>query len=560
MQQLFHLACRRGNVETVKNLLDKVDLEGVDAMNWKPLHYAAKFGNIEIVKILLNEKVDFMPYNKKNLLPIHYAIKNGHYDIFLLLFSTQNLKCEFEDKHILYYSIIFNQKRIFKFILLELLKSQFCKENLQIPYLLEEFLKSEIDNFSLLEKIDYHAFDLVRTNFHKIIYGCFKFHPMEMLFMKCGLDIAKIILSLGKKDIFICDLNDLIAVVKKFVTNDNVELIKLFMKHEIIDMSIFTRKIIGPPELLRLAVNKKSIKIIRFYLDSLKDKKCFNLGNYIGFIRKSSFADLIKLFIEYNLNLNDKSSIGASIVHYVCSKGDSESLKLLDGKVNFDAVDSIGKNILHYACIGGNLEIVQELVSRRYCLNSKDLDTWTPLDHACHRGHQEIISLLLEKGAGLRSSKYSCTLSIAYNYGNINIMKILLSILNEKSVNYNWSIFHTACMKRDIKFIKLLLLYNIKFDFKGKHNYTPLEIAVHYNNLNMVKLVVDGFISDKIYRINTLSNIFSVNLDFSTNEEIVQYISAKRELYMRTMFINKIDCFSDVELTLINKKVELSND
>ena len=55
-----------------------------------------------------------------------------------------------------------------------------------------------------------------------------------------------------------------------------------------------------------------------------------------------------------------------------------------------------------------------------------------------------------------------------------------------------------------------------------------------------------------LYRTSLLSNIFSVELSSNTKKEIIEYICSKRELYMRTLFDEKINYFSNVNFIFNN--------
>ena len=57
--QPIHYACRFGSIEIVKLLVEKnVDLEAETINKTRPIHYACRFGSIEMVKLLVEKNVD----------------------------------------------------------------------------------------------------------------------------------------------------------------------------------------------------------------------------------------------------------------------------------------------------------------------------------------------------------------------------------------------------------------------------------------------------------------------------------------------------------------------
>lgn len=74
--------------------------------------------------------------------------------------------------------------------------------------------------------------------------------------------------------------------------------------------------------------------------------------------------------------------------------------RILDSGVNVNAQhDLFGITALHSAAIQANVDIVKLLLSRGANVNIKDNDKCTPLSQAKRGGNQEIIRMLMDKGA-----------------------------------------------------------------------------------------------------------------------------------------------------------------
>jgi ankyrin repeat protein len=83
---ILMLAIQEKSMKTVDYLINikGIDLNQVNITNETPLMFAALYGNLPEVKILVNQKE--VPVNRSGWTPLHYACTNGHLNIaeFLL--------------------------------------------------------------------------------------------------------------------------------------------------------------------------------------------------------------------------------------------------------------------------------------------------------------------------------------------------------------------------------------------------------------------------------------------------------------------------------------------
>jgi ankyrin repeat protein len=77
----------------------------------------------------------------------------------------------------------------------------------------------------------------------------------------------------------------------------------------------------------------------------------------------------------------------------------------------------------------------------------KDKDNWTPLHWAAHKGHVDVIRLLLEKGA------------------NVNAQ--------DKD---RWTPLHWPAVRRDVDVVRLLLEKGANVNAQEKDGWTPLHL------------------------------------------------------------------------------------
>ncbi len=167
--------------------------------------------------------------------------------------------------------------------------------------------------------------------------------------------------------------------------------------------------------------------------------------------------------------------------------------------------------LLHYAVDNGYFEIVEYLLQHGADVNLKDINGCTPLQIAVANSDNdiEIVKLLIENGADINAQdENNCTiLDYAFNNNRIEIIKEILKYDNINDINKK-------------KYIDILLIYFSKYNdilsfrwlnenFKinaniedKKSRYTPLQIAVKNNNIEMVKLLLENHADVNLKDIN----------------------------------------------------------
>lgn len=117
-----------------------------------------------------------------------------------------------------------------------------------------------------------------------------------------------------------------------------------------------------------------------------------------------------KLIIAMALNVDVSDANGVTALIMACDvrgfASDPVIQLLLDRGANINAVDRMGESTLGLACKGGRPWVVRELLHRGASLDQEQQRfNQTPIYYACQRGHAEILTLLLDHGATINSSK-----------------------------------------------------------------------------------------------------------------------------------------------------------
>ena len=85
----LHFAARRGNEEIVKVLLEhpKVCVNVIDGSGKTPLHLACSEGHKKICQLLLNYGADIKAITAGKTTPLHNAILNGHTEVARMILN-----------------------------------------------------------------------------------------------------------------------------------------------------------------------------------------------------------------------------------------------------------------------------------------------------------------------------------------------------------------------------------------------------------------------------------------------------------------------------------------
>lgn len=78
-------ACKNGNTEEVKSLMQSGAPFSTDWLGSSPLHFAAQYGHSDTIEVLLRAGVSRDTRTKVDRTPLHIAAQEGHLDIVQLL-------------------------------------------------------------------------------------------------------------------------------------------------------------------------------------------------------------------------------------------------------------------------------------------------------------------------------------------------------------------------------------------------------------------------------------------------------------------------------------------
>ena len=144
---------------------------------------------------------------------------------------------------------------------------------------------------------------------------------------------------------------------------------------------------------------------------------------------KDRSDDVINLLIaNKSTDVDLSNKLGETPLMLAAIDGNLPVVKALVEKRNAQ-IDHIGWTPLHYACAKGQLEVSKYLIAKGAIIDSLSVGDNTPLIMAVQSGNEELVALLLSKGADIRlkNSQGLTAIDIAVIYQKPWIAEGLLS-------------------------------------------------------------------------------------------------------------------------------------
>jgi uncharacterized protein len=153
-------------------------------------------------------------------------------------------------------------------------------------------------------------------------------------------------------------------------------------------------------------------------------------GQITDFAKAAKFDDVstVKSLLAKGVNPNTVDANGNPMLILAIKDRSTNVIDLLLGnpKIDVDLSNKSGETPLMIASIEGNLPLVKTLVLQNKALI--DHISWTPLHYACAKGHLEVAQFLIANGAIVDSMSLGNTtpLMMAVQSGNEQLVKLLL--------------------------------------------------------------------------------------------------------------------------------------
>ncbi|KAH8742949.1 hypothetical protein F5883DRAFT_594605 [Diaporthe sp. PMI_573] len=206
-----------------------------------------------------------------------------------------------------------------------------------------------------------------------------------------------------------------------------------------------------------------------------------------------------KTFYRYEARSNVKSVHlsawnGVKSVHLAALNGHNGVIgNLLDADTGaLNVQDCGGQTPLIWGCREGHNEIVKILLDKGAAVNTQG---GKALQTACSKGHIEVAKMLLNNGADVNAQGGTCgnALQATCSRGHIEIVKMLL----DKGADFNaqggtyGNALQAACLKGHNEVVKMLLNKDADVNAQGGPYGNALHAACLNGNIEVVKMLLD---------------------------------------------------------------------
>nr|CAB3258919.1 kinase D-interacting substrate of 220 kDa-like [Phallusia mammillata] len=209
------------------------------------------------------------------------------------------------------------------------------------------------------------------------------------------------------------------------------------------------------------------------------------------------FDGVVEMLCEKGAKVNHTDKFGNTSLLWAARQGSVKSVRcLLRKHADPNIVGGNGSNCLLSALKGKHLDCVETLLDNmKLNVNQTDRDGHTALSFAAKLGEEDVIRLLLDRGAFLNLADHhgDTALIKATKHGHQNCVKILLSKFADVDLKGKdgKTALHFACEMGNMTIVKELLACNPNIDVRNSDHETPLVRAVKEGNCPVVKLLLN---------------------------------------------------------------------
>lgn len=216
-------------------------------------------------------------------------------------------------------------------------------------------------------------------------------------------------------------------------------------------------------------------------------------------LTKKKSIKIVKLLLENKIKLNQENNKGFTELMYAIDNGENELAQLfIDNGADVNYYSKKSKSTpLSVAINKGELTVVQKLVDNKVDINFANKSIEAPVGIAITNDRIDILKLLLENGATLKTTKKSNSYlvnSILKRNANFDIVKTLVSYgadINEEDFNELTGFSQVPLMfaidRENVHVVEFFIENGANLHF-GSNGITPLTYAVKCGNKKILSL------------------------------------------------------------------------
>ena len=556
----LHIACEQTSLEMVKLVSDcNVNSRTVDGDT--PLHIACEHGALDIARYLIQIKGCSPPQHREiyHNLCIHATCESEDMTLIKSIATPENVNnfCTYTlDNYERFES--FESYESFESFEADAPLHIACKNGkLELVQFLVQEMNASVSVVNGNKKLPLH-FACIHDSLEmvQLVSGCEDVDRKDSqgdtslhIACRCGnFDIAKYLIMKRKCDPTIRNSNEELPL--HYACMHSLEMVRFII--DVCQQSLVSTTTDKGATPLHFACLYGKLEVVKFLTEereanpSVHDKKGLTPLHYACGICSYSNPDPIDsesmaaiakyLVIRHECNpLENKNTVyqyymdrNYSPLEKAVVEGNLELVKALtSGNLNIDYLNSSGESMLHEACAHHQHDIVEFLVTGRYCNQEvQNRSGQTALHIACRTGCLDTVRLVSSNcDVNMQTIDDDTPLHIACQHCHISITKFLtevrrsnLSIPNSQGE----MALHIACKQNSLALVKLCS--NCDVNTKSQDEDTPLHIALKRRQEQHVAM--QGY---QIVRYLVTEKRSSRHFDVDENEQIVKYLVNEKQ-------------------------------
>ncbi|XP_059475690.1 uncharacterized protein LOC132196811 [Neocloeon triangulifer] len=490
----LHLAARAGDVELCKWLVEKgVDVLGIDLDLNNALHLACKGGHYEVSGYLLGLRCyDLSAINFSGKSALHSAARWGHWKVAqLLLENGDDIKATYVvGLNPLHYAVIGGNLETVRFF------------HERDPSLVKQ--KTEVNVLHLAAYNDHpEVLPYLLENTETTLEDVNEKSTQGLTLLMCAAhkgheQVVRFLWRHGA-DLGLTDERGRNALHFAVQSGNSVETVRFLLS---VDRSLVEARDNFNNWVFNLLRPSVDFEEMRFLFEAGKDVlTCVdNAGwNVLHQTCSEGTAKNVRFLLDLGcFDINTRTVEGRTLLH-LAARNDVEVCQVLVEKgVDPKAVDDSNQTVLHYACEIDNLDIVEYFMGLGCFQINEDRNTdgQTVLHFSAEKNHLAVVKYLIDKGADvdLQDKRGSTALLLAVKEASVEMCRLLVA--NGANLNAVMDSGVDALMNasrgKNTEIVKYLLSTG-QFDVRktNDHGTTALHFAVHLRKgLDTVKLLV----------------------------------------------------------------------
>lgn len=492
---LLRHASSIGHFGTVKILLEnyKTSKETTDTEDRTPLCLASKYGNLEIVKYLLEKGADIEAKDKNGMSPLILASKNGNLEIVKYLFEKGvNVEAiDKEERTCLMIASIKGHLNIVEF-LLEKGADIEAKNKKGETALIKASLAGHLDIAEFLLNC-YSNEKIRKLKMYSIMISALEYDNKELvkylLDNETAIDVLnENIINKISKLLFNLDVKNIYESIKY----GSLEILNLLMKNGI-NIEFPNEENETP---LIYASKIGSLEIVKLLLNNGANIEAKNKLDRTSLMEASrgGHIDTIKFLLDRGANIEAKDIDGGTSLIEASRCGHVDTVKyLLDRGANIDAETNRGLNAYIVAAFRNNLNIMELLLEYGVNINGKNKNGTSYLEillmHKDPLDSFDVINFLITKGINIDLDDEWIVEKLTYILFQIEIKNIYEAVIQNEFDIVKFFVSNGVDIKKNYHKFTLLELSA----FLGHKNILDYLLSFDDNN-SLFKNVVDRII------------------------------------------------------------------